>query len=560
MKTQIPAPRVPLIDGASGMMSREWFSYFANTFERLGGGNSDVTVPELVDDIATREDASNKVTSWTATPTDVHYPSEKLVKDELDDKEDVANKVITWTAPTSDTNYPSEKLVKGVLDGKEDVSNKVTSWTATTTDAHYPSEKLVKDAINGKQDFHGVESIGTVTFNNTSHILTLSTIKYWYFGVSFTGTAVTCDIDSFETLTNNTLYYFFFDASAGTLKCNKSGLNLKTQVPIAIVMWNGSSGAVMAEWHSHTRDIDWHINAHLTIGARYYSGLSLTTPTTSVDNALSISGGSIYDEDLLITISNPQTSMRGWYKVSSSVYTFSDYALPYVGTSGKPQYLDTDTYTLTNVGSSDFVCMWVYASNDITVPLYVIPTHAGLAHNTVAIARTEGIPSLAGLNISPEMKLLYKFIYKGDGQFQEMVDYRMSSSLPAGGTPATSASSVTFSPTGSISASDVQAALTELDTEKQATLISASNIKTINSNSLLGSGDIVITGSGEMNVQADWNQADNAQDDYIKNKPASLPASDVSAWAKAATKPTYTASEVGTLTTQQIQSLVSIRF
>lgn len=54
-----------------------------------------------------------------------------------------------------------------------------------------------------------------------------------------------------------------------------------------------------------------------------------------------------------------------------------------------------------------------------------------------------------------------------------------------------------------------------------------------------------ISGTGEVNVQADWNQIDNLQDDYIKNKPASLPASDVYSWAKASTKPTYTHTEVG---------------
>ena len=49
----------------------------------------------------------------------------------------------------------------------------------------------------------------------------------------------------------------------------------------------------------------------------------------------------------------------------------------------------------------------------------------------------------------------------------------------------------------------------------------------------------------EQNVQSDWSVSDSSSDAFIKNKPASLPASDVSAWAKAATKPTYTASEVG---------------
>lgn len=38
------------------------------------------------------------------------------------------------------------------ISGKEDVSNKVTSWSSTTTDTHYPSEKLVSDSLGNKQD------------------------------------------------------------------------------------------------------------------------------------------------------------------------------------------------------------------------------------------------------------------------------------------------------------------------------------------------------------------------------------------------------------------------
>jgi hypothetical protein len=153
-----------------------------------------------------------------------------------------------------------------------------------------------------------------------------------------------------------------------------------------------------------------------------------------------------------------------------------------------------------------------------------------------------------------------RHIQSGIATHDLFLDYLELNYGAVGGSASISASSVTFTPFGNISATNVGSALVELDSEKQATLVSASNIKTINSNSLLGSGDIVITGSGEMNVQADWNQADNAQDDYIKNKPTSLPASDVSAWAKAATKPTYTAAEVGAVTISQIASLVSIRF
>lgn len=40
--------------------------------------------------------------------------------------------------------------IKEALAGKEVTSNKVTSWSSTTTDAHYPSEKLVKAGLDGK--------------------------------------------------------------------------------------------------------------------------------------------------------------------------------------------------------------------------------------------------------------------------------------------------------------------------------------------------------------------------------------------------------------------------
>jgi hypothetical protein len=58
------------------------------------------------------------------------------------------------------------------------------------------------------------------------------------------------------------------------------------------------------------------------------------------------------------------------------------------------------------------------------------------------------------------------------------------------------AANVKNTPAGNIAATTVQAALNELDTEKQAALVSGTTIKTINSTSLLGSGDIVITGGG----------------------------------------------------------------
>ena len=52
-------------------------------------------------------------------------------------------------------------------------------------------------------------------------------------------------------------------------------------------------------------------------------------------------------------------------------------------------------------------------------------------------------------------------------------------------------------------------------------------------------------GYGSEKTQSDWNETQPTSNAYIKNKPESLPASDVYDWAKAETKPTYTKSEVG---------------
>lgn len=54
-------------------------------------------------------------------------------------------------------------------------------------------------------------------------------------------------------------------------------------------------------------------------------------------------------------------------------------------------------------------------------------------------------------------------------------------------------------------------------TNKQDQLVSGTNIKTINNQSLLGAGNIDIQAGS--NVQSDWNQTDSTADDYIKNKP-----------------------------------------
>lgn len=73
-------------------------------------------------------------------------------------------------------------------DNTENKNNKVTSWTSTTTDTHYPSEKLVKDSLDGKADkvsgatagnFAGLDANGNLTDSgkNESNLSVLEATK-----------------------------------------------------------------------------------------------------------------------------------------------------------------------------------------------------------------------------------------------------------------------------------------------------------------------------------------------------------------------------------------------
>ena len=90
----------------------------------------------------------------------------------------------------------------------------------------------------------------------------------------------------------------------------------------------------------------------------------------------------------------------------------------------------------------------------------------------------------------------------------------------------------------------------------QETLVSGTNIKTINGNDLLGSGNIVIQGGGGSTVsytqtQTSGNELGTITIDGDSKKIYSPTETDptVPSWAKASSKPSYTASEVGAVPT-----------
>jgi hypothetical protein len=99
---------------------------------------------------------SNKVTTFQLTPDNTHYPSEKLIADQLAGKQATGNYEVTTNKETSaldtsTTKYPCNNVVTSALALKQTIANKVTAFQITPDNDHYPSEKLTKDSLDAKQ-------------------------------------------------------------------------------------------------------------------------------------------------------------------------------------------------------------------------------------------------------------------------------------------------------------------------------------------------------------------------------------------------------------------------
>jgi hypothetical protein len=106
-----------------------------STNERFHLTQSQLTqIENLQNNLDLKENVANKTTTFSATPSNVKYPTEKLVKDNLDLKENLTNKAITFSAIPADIKYPTEKLVKDNLDLKIDkIAGKGLSTNDYTT-------------------------------------------------------------------------------------------------------------------------------------------------------------------------------------------------------------------------------------------------------------------------------------------------------------------------------------------------------------------------------------------------------------------------------------------
>jgi hypothetical protein len=302
---------------------------------------------------------------------------------------------------------------------------------------------LIRNAfVDGKMNTGFVSRAdNTITLSTRTVTVapTATNFAYYLHHVKFTKTGgATCQTTIADTAG---IHYIYFDA-AGQLQNSMTPWNIVDgTIFVAIVFWNGSAGALYDERHSAGRDVHMHKWAHDTIGTRYQSGLSRTYPDPS-NSKLQIESGSIHDEDIDFVIAQ-QKLCRNFYQTDAAVWTFADgtdnggFDRPYIwnATTSRIQYPKSDSsYALTDAAANRYIVVWAFATLDTVRPIMIITEAKTAPYTSVAAARAAVPPSTVGL-LTPEMKIIYRWIFAGDGTFQEEVDYRSSSSLPAGGTP-----------------------------------------------------------------------------------------------------------------------------
>ena len=386
----------------------------------------------------------------------------------------------------------------------------------------FPWQKKTIDearTVIGSALYHGFvnRTSSTLTWTNTSPDRTMTitgTYVYWY-----QGNQITVSTSKAVQITNTTgLWYIYFNSS-GVLTASQTFPGYEVAVTVCYVMWNGTAGIVVDERHGYQRNRQWHTWAHNTIGCRYQAGIAVTASGVGAAATFSSTSGDIWDEDIDFTLPassafTTANACRIIYQIAASgvdSYTFvtAPTTIPFLWNTGtsRVRYVNAaGPYALDDINTNKYVNVWVYATPDINQPIYMMVETIATAttgYNSAAAARLVASPTLSLVGLFPEMRFLYRLVIKGNGTVQAMEaedDYRATTPIPAGGSPATSAGAVTFAPAGDIVATNVQTAIQELDTEKAIKIGPAINSQSDSYTLVLGdAGKTVVMTKGSAN-------------------------------------------------------------
>lgn len=281
----------------------------------------------------------------------------------------------------------------------------------------------------GESTLSWVEATRTVTITPIA-----TKFSYYHTGVRVDKTTA----ESVVFPNTSGMWYISYSA-AGVLTASSSFYDLKTQVPVANLYWDATNSKILTfadERHGATMDWQTHQYLHVTQGVKFGGGLAIGNYTTAgtgsanTDAEFSLANGSLWDEDLKISITHATTPTNANEQVLSTIAllpvlyrvgagtanwastTANSYAVKQ-GTARIQYNLNTaGTWSVVDAPEGAFVAVWVFATNGYFEPViafvgqrYDTTLQNALDNNTFETLDFGMMPTAEG-------KILYRLIFQ----------------------------------------------------------------------------------------------------------------------------------------------------
>ena len=398
-------------------------------------------------------------------------------------------------------------------------------FVATTVDGAFDELGETKN-WNGF-DLQDPDSMGTLTWDNSTKKISLAvksgetSFHFWVDGKKQTSTAT---ITSGALPATSGTYYFYLDSDGDMQYILEASVSMDMfykYAIVALVYWNetASYGMPYEERHGYRMSSADHEMEHMTIGARYASGLALTGLVDAASTFTGANSGKYYDEDIPHSIS-AATTMPFLYRLGADAEWTWTTADNNVGYKNGGSYATWNEYTggawqLTQADyAHDYILIFVVAQKTLSgyTEFAKIIDQAGYSSRSKARDAIEGAKKLLILDglPSPEMVFIGVYICRKTGVLEDLadgsvyLDLRGSSSRGSGGdSAATNLAADTV-----VDASGFSGNLSTTDTDVQTVA------ETIDAN-LVGSSLTATVGSG-----GDYSTLPTAINALIKYKQA----------------------------------------
>lgn len=328
--------------------------------------------------------------------------------------------------------------------------------------------------LSSKKNNHGLVGTGLLTNiayeddpnDSTKKNIYFDNPSYWMSGV-YHATTTNNDLVVLDNPTANTLYYVYIDSS-NVYQVSLTAPDYSTEISLFTVIWNGvdeSSNDLYLQTDTRTFDA-------LTgdPGLNFIDVILLEYPSLSSPSAFQIQSGTVRRQGVNQTVASTTYCTHWWGLLGAgqgnNTITFENFQDGYIAhTIGTDVcYYSTYTNAFVTMDSANYkyACTWVYVSSTLGtyksypnlsqeynfnfIPTCIDDGNIYINGYTYEDALNEKPPNLEFAPMNTEWKLIYKIIYRYDGQAVKIEDLRSSPSLPNGNPSITNSSTVSYNP------------------------------------------------------------------------------------------------------------------